>query len=99
MLRQRLHDLMPFFSVLIVVSTLFGLVLLKMEVRRMGYSVLKATQEFHKLKDHQRLMRMEYAHLTRPEHIRKYAVSHFTLNDAHNGQIIQLSGPKLAMPQ
>ena len=97
--RQRLHDMLPFFSVLILVSTLFGLVLLKMEVRRMGYSVLKSTQEYRKLKDHQRLMSMEYAKLTRPETIRRYAVSHLTLNDARNGQIIQLAGQKLAMPQ
>lgn len=99
MSRKRINEILPFFSVLIFVGTLFGLVLLKMEVRRMGYSVLKASQEAHKLKDRQRLMSMEYARLTRPELIRKYAVSHFTLNDARNGQIIQLAGQKLAMPQ
>lgn len=97
--RQRLNDILPFLSIVILVGTLFVLVLAKMEVRRMGYSVLKASQEYHKLKDHQRLMTMEYARLTRPEHIRKYAVSHLTLNDARNGQIIQLAGQKLAMPQ
>lgn len=97
--RQRLNDILPFLSVLILVSTLFVLVLAKMEVRRMGYSVLKASQEYRKLRDHQRLMSMEYARLTRPEHIRKYAVSKLTLNDARNGQIIQLAGQKLAMPQ
>jgi hypothetical protein len=99
MSRQRLNDILPFISVLIFVCTLFGLVLLKMEVRRMGYSVLKSSQEYRKLRDHQRMMSMEYARLTRPELIRKYAVSHFTLNDARNGQIIQLAGQKLAMPQ
>jgi hypothetical protein len=99
MSRQRLNDILPFFSVLILVSTLFGLVLLKMEVRRMGYSVLKSSQEYRKLKDHQRLMSMEYARLTRPEYVRKYAVSHLILNDARTGQIIQLAGLKLAMPQ
>lgn len=99
MSRQRLNDMLPFLSVLILVGTLFILVLAKMEVRRMGYSVLKSTQEYRKLRDHQRLMSMEYARLTRPEHIRKYAVSRLTLNDARNGQIIQLAGQKLAMPQ
>ena len=75
------------------------MVLLKMEVRRMGYSVLKASQEVRKLKDRQRLLSMEYARMTRPEHVRKYAVSKLTLNDARVGQIIQLTGQKLAMPQ
>lgn len=99
MSRARLNEFMPFLSVLLLVSTLFGLVLLKMEVRRMGYSVLKSSQQVRKLKDHQRLMSMEFARLTRPEQIRKYAVSILTLNDARNGQIIQLTGQRLALPQ
>lgn len=99
MSRQRLNDILPFISVMIFVATLFSLVLLKMEVRRMGYLVLKSTQEYHKLRDRQRLMSMEYARLIRPEVVRKYAMSHLTLNDARNGQIIQLAGEKLAMPQ
>jgi hypothetical protein len=99
MSRQRLSEFLPFLSVLILVSTMFGLVLLKMEVRRMGYLVLKSTHEYHKLRDQQRMMSMDYARLTRPEAIRKYALNHFTLNDARNGQIIQLTGQKLAMPQ
>lgn len=97
--QKRLNDLLPFISVLILVSTLFTLVFLKMEVRRMGYSTLKATQEYKKLRDHYRLMSMEYARLTRPELVRKYAVSRLTLNDAQHGQIIQLAGEELAMPQ
>jgi hypothetical protein len=70
-----------------------------MEVRRMGYSVLKATKEFQQLKDQNRLMTMDYARLTRPEHVRKYAMSRLTLNDARLGQIIQLTGQKIALPQ
>lgn len=95
----KYHSLKPFLSVLILISTLFGLVFLKMEVRRVGYSVLKASQEYHKLRDRHRMMGMEYARLTRPEHIRKYAMSRLTLNDARNGQIIQLTGENLALPQ
>lgn len=97
--RQRLNEILPFLSVLILVSTLFGLVLLKMEVRRMGYSVLKSSQEYKKLQDQRRFMSMEYAKLTRPDRVRKYAVSHLKLNDSRNGQIIQLAGQALAMPQ
>jgi hypothetical protein len=98
---NRVHwrELMPFLSVLLLVSTLFGLVLLKMEVRRMGYSVLKTSREVRQLQDRKRYMTMEYTRLTRPEQIRKYAVSKLTLNDARNGQIIQLTGQKLALPQ
>ncbi|NJL25397.1 MAG: histidine kinase [Calothrix sp. SM1_5_4] len=99
MMRGRLKDILPFLSVLIFIATLFTLVLLKMEVRRMGYSVLKASQEYRKLRDQHRLMSMEYARLTQPERVRKFAVSRLNLNDSRNGQIIQLAGQKLAMPQ
>lgn len=99
MIRKNLQEILPFFSVLIFVATLFSLVLLKMEVRRMGYQVLKTSAEYRKLKDQNRMMSMEYARLMRPESVRKYAVSHLTLNDARNGQIIQLTGQKLALPQ
>ncbi|MBX3021145.1 MAG: cell division protein FtsL [Bdellovibrionales bacterium] len=99
MSRSRLEDILPFLSVLILVSTLFGLVLLKMEVRRMGYSVLKSSHEYRKLQDQRRMMSMEYAKLTRPDRVRKFAVSKLKLNDSRNGQIIQLAGQTLAMPQ
>jgi hypothetical protein len=99
MIRKNIHEIKPFFSVLVFVATLFSLVLLKMEVRRMGYQVLKAKNHYQKLRDENRMMSMEYARLMRPENVRKYAVSHLTLNDARNGQIIQLTGMKLALPQ
>ena len=99
MIKRRWNEILPFFSVLLLVTTLFGLVLMKMEVRRMGYSVLKASQVYRKLQDHHRSMRMEYARLTRPEAVRKYAVSRLNFNDARNGQIIQLTGRELALPQ
>ena len=98
-MKKRYHSLKPYLSVTLLISTLFSMMFLKMEVRRMGYSVLKTSQEYHKLRDHHRMMSMEYARLTRPEHIRKYAMSRLTLNDARNGQIIQLTGQKFALPQ
>lgn len=99
MKQQRIKEALPFISVLMLVATLFSLVLLKMEVRRMGYSVLKATREYRKLQDEHRMMNMEYARLTRPDRVRKFAVSRLNLNDSRNGQIIQLAGRTLAMPQ
>ena len=97
MIKRRLKDILPFVSVLIFVATLFALVLLKMEVRRMGYSVLKLSHEYRQLQDRRRMMSMEYAGLTRPDRVRRYAVSHLNLNDSRNGQIIQLTGHDLAL--
>jgi hypothetical protein len=42
---------------------------------------------------------MEYAQVTRSDLVRKIAVSRFTLNDARVGQIIQMTGGQIAMPQ
>ena len=97
--KQLWIELRPFLSVVILIATLFSFVLLKMEVRRMGYSVLKATKEVQMLKDQNRLLAMEYARLTRPDAVKKYAISHLTMNDARLGQIIQLTGQKIALPQ
>lgn len=99
MSRRHLTELTPFISVLMLIATMFALVFLKMEVRRMGYAVLQSTREYKQLRDQYRLMSMEYAKLTRPDRVRKYAVSRLTLNDAQSGQIIQLDGQELAMPQ
>jgi cell division protein FtsL len=98
-MKQVWIDIKPFFSVVIFIATIFCLVLFKMENRRMGYSVLKAIKEVQMLKDQNRMLSMEYARLTRPEHVKKYAMSRLTMNDARNGQIIQLTGQKIALPQ
>ena len=99
MIKRRFHDVVPFLSVLILVSTLFTMVFLKMEVRRVGYAVLKLSEQQRHMQDRRRMMSMEYASLTRPDRVRKYAVSHLNLNDSRSGQIIQLAGQALAMPQ
>jgi hypothetical protein len=96
---QLWTELKPFASVFIFIATMFSMVILKMEVRRMGYSVLRTTKEVRQLKDQNRLLSMEYARMIRPEHVRKYAMSHLTMNDARMGQIIQLTGQKIALPQ
>lgn len=96
---DQVENLKPFLSVTILIATLFTVAFMKMEVRRLGYVVLKETRQFKTLKDQSRLKSMEYARLTRPEQIRKYAMSRLTLNEARNGQIIQLVGRRIAVPQ
>lgn len=99
MSRDSMSEFKPFLSLVILVFTLFVVAFLKMEVRRLGYQVLKETKQFKTLKDQQRLKSMELAKMTRPEQIRKYAMSRLTLGEARNGQIIQLVGSRIAVPQ
>ena len=99
MSRESMNELKPFLSLVFLVMTLFVVAFLKMEVRRLGYTVLKETKQHKILKDQHRLKTMELARLTRPDHIRNYAMSRLTLGEARNGQIIQLVGQRIAVPQ
>ncbi|NCN95166.1 MAG: histidine kinase [Bdellovibrionales bacterium] len=97
---QRLwNDLGPFLSVFIVVITLFSLVFLKMEVRRHSYSLWKATREYQDLQNQNRLAKMELAQVMRPDRLRTLALNRLTLSEAKRGQVIQLDGEQIAIPQ
>lgn len=99
MSHEDIKQLKPFLSLIILVSTLFVVAFMKMEVRRLGYVVLKSSRQYKTLKDQQLVKTMELARITRPDHIRHYAISRLTLNEARNGQIIQLVGSRIAVPQ
>ena len=65
----------------------------------MGYAMLKEVQDYKKQKDLHRLKVIKYAELTSPERLRSIAKSKLTLSDAELGQIIQISGEKIALKQ
>lgn len=92
---SKLEDwapLKPFLSVIILISTLFGLVFLQMEERRMGYELLKLTREQRHLVEERRVMEMQLAKQTRPQQLEKAAARQLTLRKVQASQIIHLSG-------
>tara|TARA_Y100001958_G_C21212557_1_gene538149 strand:+ start:1515 stop:1814 length:300 start_codon:yes stop_codon:yes gene_type:complete len=93
------NEIGPFLSVFIVVTTLFSLVFLKMEVRRHSYALWKATREYQKLQNHNRLSKMELAQVMGADRVRRVALSKLPLQEAQKGQIIQLDGGQIAIPQ
>lgn len=99
MSQQQVNHLKPFLSIIIIIATMFVMVFFKMETRRMGYSLLKQNQKYQSLQDDYRHSLIKYAKITRPERVRSYAVSRLTLSDAQKGQIIQLTGERIALPQ
>lgn len=99
MSKKRGVDLKPYLSILAVITTLFVVVFCKMEVRRMGYIVLKQSRQLNQLSDQHHLRLIEYARVTRPDRVRKLAISQLTLNDARKGQIIHFSGENIAVRQ
>ncbi len=96
---KSFEQVKPFISILIIVASLFSIVFLKMENRRLGYSVLKLSRVEKHVKDEKRLLSMDFAKLTRPDRIEIYAKTVLDLKKATKGQVIQISGQKLAFVQ
>lgn len=89
--QEDIQRLKPFLSVFFIVTTLFALVFLKMEERRMSYVVLKQTREYKKAAEIQKQKEIQLAKLTRPQFIEDIAKSKFILKRATPAQIIRLN--------
>jgi hypothetical protein len=88
---KNLRQLKPFLSVFILIGTLFSIVFLKMEERRMSYVVLKTTREHKKIKEHSKQKEIQLAQLTRPQFVETVAKQKLTLKRATQAQIIHLN--------
>lgn len=95
----RSQDMAPFASLLIVLTLMFAVVFCKMELRRVGYSVLKLTREERKMRDLERQQSIQLAKITRPERVQSVAQARFTLKRAEFGQIIQMTDRGIALRQ
>lgn len=99
MSKEKVNEYKPFISLIIILLTLFSVVFLKMEVRRVGYSVLKELRVYKSLRDMHRLYVIEYAQRTSPDKLRKLVQARLTLEEASAGQIIHMSGHQIALKQ
>lgn len=98
-MKKILTEYRPFFSVLIIITSLFTFVFCKMELRRKGYSLLKTARYEKSLSDSKRLQVMAFAKLTRPDRIESIAQSKLALNRATEGQIVQMTGYRVTLRQ
>ena len=85
------REVAPFASVLVIVGFLLSMVFCKMEVRRMGYSILQLTRVEHQMRDRERVQMVQLAKITRPERLQSVAEHRLTLRRAGAGQIIQMT--------
>ena len=99
MIKNKIIELRPFLSVVVIISSLFTVVFIKMEVRRVGYIVLQESREYKLVIDERRKLTSRLARITRPDRVRKLALSRLMLDDAKSGQVIQMSGTKIALRQ
>lgn len=85
------RQLKPFLSVFFIVATLFGLVFLKMEERRMSYVVLKLTREHKKTVEIKKQKEISLAKLSKPQFVESMAKEKLTMKRATAAQIIHLN--------
>ena len=71
--------------------TLFGLVFIKMEERRLSYVVLKLTKEHKKTIEMKKQKELVLAKLTRPQLLENVATRKLTLKRVMASQIIHLT--------
>ncbi|MFN9066757.1 MAG: histidine kinase [Bdellovibrionales bacterium] len=72
--RQR-----PVLSVFLIILTLFSVVFLQMEERRLGYGLLKINQEARKSAERKKELEIQLARLTQPEVLENLAAKQFSL--------------------
>lgn len=88
---NHIQQLKPFLSLFFVILTLFGLVFIKMEERRLSYVVLKLTKEHKKTVEVQKQKELLLAKLTRPQLLENVATRKLTLKRVTPAQIIHLT--------
>ena len=88
---KELNSLRPFLSVFFIVLTFFSLVFLKMEERRLSYSILKQTREFKKELQKLKVKEIEVAKAFRPQQVERIARDRLTMKRISQAQIIRLS--------
>ena len=87
---DELRTIKPVISVTLIIMTLFAVVFLQMEERRLGYSILKINREYRKISEIKKQREIQLAKVTRPQWVEKMAYSRFTLKRAESHQIILL---------
>ncbi len=91
MAKKHLTKFRPYLALTILFLSLFTIVLVKMEVRRLGYTVLKLSRELEKVQDDLRSQKMKLAKLTRPSLIQSVAKSRLTLKEGRSDQYIHVA--------
>ncbi|MAE73723.1 MAG: histidine kinase [Bdellovibrionaceae bacterium] len=93
-----IQDGKPIVSLIIILLSLFFIVFFKMEVRRLSYSVLKSAKTYRNLHDDLVFKEIKLSRMTGHQRVNELAHK-LTLSEARVGQIIQLTGKSIAVPQ
>jgi|GEM_PF-584675 len=93
---EKIKNIKPFLSVLTIVATLFAIVFLQMEERRLGYVLLKINRESKKLQQEKRQKEIALTRVTRPQLVESLAHQKLTLKRIQPKQIVHLTSAEVA---
>ena len=88
-----MKSLMPFFSILMIITSLFITAFFKMTLRRVSYSLYRESEKFDEIQDEYYKSLMEYGLISRGDQLEKQA-HHRLLEEIKKGQIIQVINGK-----
>lgn len=97
--QKNISEFKPFVSIIIIIFVLFSMVFIKIELRSLGYTVLKKIRVYRSLQDNYYLQKIDYAKVISSDNLRRLAKSKLTLSEVEYGQIIQMAGENIAIRQ
>lgn len=90
-MRTIIKEVKPLLSIVIFIFSLFSLVFLQMEERRLNYELLKLNKEFKKTLEARRFQEIKLAKAIRPERIEREVQLKTALADPRESQIIHMN--------
>ncbi len=80
-------------SLLAVLVTMFTVVFVEMEERRLNYVLLQKHRELRKVSQEQRLRELQWARSTKPQQLDKLAKQRLTMRRAEADRVVHFSPP------
>jgi hypothetical protein len=90
-MRVILKEVKPLVSIIIFIFSLFSLVFLQMEERRLNYELLKLNKELKKTLESRRFEEIKLAKATRPERIEREIQLKTAFTDPRESQVIHMN--------
>jgi hypothetical protein len=95
--KAKVSSWRPVVGICLITATMLGIVFFKMEVRRLGYLIVKKSRDLKVAEDEKRVAVWRLSQVNRLDKVMQMAESKLTLNMPKAGQIIQMSGDQVAV--
>jgi hypothetical protein len=96
-LKPTLEEIAPIFSMCLIVACLLGVVLMKMQERQLGYSVLKMSRQFRELSEQRKWLEIQHAKSIKLDKLQNMVARKPALRRTETQQVIYMND-ELSMP-